>query len=384
MGLFFTNFHVLKTDGLSREALAEELCSVMKAQGFSLTEEDTADATFYISDPGSKWISFCSDMYESLSEDVRDNLCMPLAKALKAPLMLITCFDSDFTYFNLIDTEKDLDLWARAGEDYVSGQEETYNASDWKDFVSDTGSFEAALNKERVFSEESLDEIEPLLGMAKGQGCFMVDTADDLGCAQKLCFAMEKPASGDEPPVLETVTPSLGPCQLGKSTNTVCMLNHGGASTGLGIAFEGNYIENDEICFENVCLEYDLYNPAGRKIVPLELTKRHMKDGRYIYYAEAPDFKIPEKVDPNLKGQIRGKEERKREFLLRFTPVGNQRKVLDICVVLFPLANQAGQCSWCVWHMFGSKEAYIENYNDGWKRFPGANVKLLDPKDFDL
>ena len=387
MGLFFTNFHVLKTATVDRSALVEELCRIMKAQGFSVTEDGAADATFYVSDPGSKWISLCSDMYESISENVRNQLCFPLAKALSTPLLLIACFDSDFTYFNLIDTQKGLDAWARAGEDYYSDPEETeeaYNASDWKGIIDDLVSFEAALKKERVFSEGSLDEIEPLLGMAKGQGCFITDAAEDLSGTQKICFSLAKSASNQDPPTLVTVQPSLSPCKLGKNTNIICALNQGGASTGLGIAFEGNYIENDELRFENVCLEYELDDHGRRKTMPIELTKRHMKDGRYIYYAEAPDFQIPEKVDPRLKGQKREKEEFKRSFLLRFTPVGNERKVLDICVVLFPLANHAGLCSWCVWHMFGSKEAYIANYNDGWKQFPGANVKLLDINDYDL
>ena len=384
MGMFFTNFHVLKTDKLSRAALVEELCRIMKAQGYSVTEDGEVDATFYISDPGSKWISICSDMCEYFSEDVRDQLCLPLAKALMAPLLLISCFDSDFTYYNLIDAQKDLDSWARAGEDYYSGQEETYTASDWNGIVNDTAAFEAALKKERVFSEESIDEIEPLLGMAKGQGSFITDSADDLSGTQRICFALAKSAGDSEPPTLITVRSSLSPCEFGKNTNIVCAINQGGASTGLGIAFEGNYIENDEIRFEDVCLEYGLDDQGRRKTLPIELTKRHMKDGRYIYYAEAPDFEIPEKVDPRLKGQKRQKEEFKREFLLRFSPVGNERKALDICTVLFPLSNQAGLCSWCVWQVFGSKEAYITNYNDGWKRFPRAKVKLLDPDDYDL
>ena len=384
MGLFFTNAHVLKTDKISRATLLKELFRIMKEQGYSPTENGTPDATFYISDPDSKWISICSDLYEYFGEDFYNKLCLPLANRLKASLMLISCFDSDFTYFTLIDAQNNLESWARAGEDYYSDQEETYKAEDWQSIVEDAVAFEAALKKERVFSEESIEEIEPMLGMAKGQGFLMPETADEMTGTEKICFSLTEQAAAQEPPKLETYQPSLSPCRMGEGNNIVSAINLGGASTGLGIAFVGEYVEKDEIRFENVCLEYDLDEPGGRKTIPVVLTKRQAKGGNDIYYAEVPDFRIPEKVNPKLSGSKRQKEDFRKHFLVRFTPVGNARKVLDICAVLFPLENPSGQCSWCVWHYFGSKEAFIAHYNDSWKRFPGAHVEMLDPNDYDL
>ncbi|MBQ9624343.1 MAG: hypothetical protein IJR39_13550 [Treponema sp.] len=384
MGLFFTNLHVLKNDEISRATILKELCRIMKKQGYCPTENGTPDATFHISDPNSKWISICSDLYESFDENFHRKLCLPLANRLKTPIMLISCFDSDFTYFTLIDVQNNLESWARAGEDYYSDQEETYKSEDWQNIIKDTVAFEAALRKERVFSEEAIEEIEPMLGMAKGQGFFMPDTSDEMPATEKICFSLTEQPAGQEPPRLQTYQPSLSPCRMGERNNIVGAINLGGASTGLGIAFVGNYVEKDEIRFEDVCLEYDLDEPGGRKTIPIVLTKRQTKDGNYIYYAEVPDFRIPEKVNPKLSGSKRQKEDFRKQFLVRFTPVGNVRKLLDICVVLFPLENPSGQCSWCVWHHFGSKQAYLEECNDCWNLFPGAQLKPLDPDDYDL
>ena len=258
MGLFFTNLHVLKTEKISRATLLKELCCIMKEQGYCPTENGTPDATFYISDPNSKWISVCSDLYESFDENFHRKLCLPLANRLKTPIMLISCFDSDFTYFTLIDVQNNLESWARAGEDYYSDHEETYKAEDWQGIVKDTAAFEAAMRKERVLSEEAIEEIEPMLGMAKGQGFFMPDTSDEMPATEKICFSLTEQPAGQEPPRLQTYQPSLCPCRMGERNNIVGAINLGGASTGLGIAFVGNYVEKDEIRFEDVCLEYDL------------------------------------------------------------------------------------------------------------------------------
>ncbi|MBP5294861.1 MAG: hypothetical protein J6Y95_03995, partial [Lachnospiraceae bacterium] len=78
-------------------------------------------------------------------------------------------------------------------------------------------------------------------------------------------------------------------------------------------------------------------------------------------------------------------EEFKREFGVRFTPEGNERKRLDIAVFLIPLKNyEEGQCGWCVWWPFKSKKAFIENHNRTWGTGLFSGPKLLDASALDL
>lgn len=76
-----------------------------------------------------------------------------------------------------------------------------------------------------------------------------------------------------------------------------------------------------------------------------------------------------------------------REIGIRFTPVGNPRKVLDIKLVIYPLANSSeGQTSWYVYRYDGSKRKYIEEYNRRRTEMHigSTPIDLLNPEDYDL
>ena len=94
----------------------------------------------------------------------------------------------------------------------------------------------------------------------------------------------------------------------------------------------------------------ELYNNAkyiGMRIkntggveVSLALEKRPCSNGSWCYYAEVPDFAIPDGVPQNLQGsRLIQKKEFERHFSVHFTPEGNDRKRLGVFVHIIPLAK---------------------------------------------
>ena len=81
--------------------------------------------------------------------------------------------------------------------------------------------------------------------------------------------------------------------------------------------------------------------------------------------------------------------ENERSIIVRFVPHGNPGKLLDITVALVPDKNPEGQTSWNVWHFWGSKEKFIEQFNAIWDKHrawspnPNTCPPILREEDFD-
>lgn len=241
------------------------------------------------------------------------------------------------------------------------------------------------LNRKYSFAEEALDDLEPLLGLFQGQGSFCPEliAAEEFGAhVQTVYYALPETAIRPEPPRLTMPTYDGMPCRMGEDS-IICAVNKGGKSMGLAIAFSGSYVEREEIRFRDVQLEYG-FDRFPRQIISLQLEKRQMQDGQWIYYAEIPQFQLPPGIKEGLPIMRAMKEEVRREFGLRFTPEGDERKRLDITLHFIPMKNPAGQCAWCVWLKSGSKRAFVEQYNRGWSTHPSNGVELLDIHAFDL
>ncbi len=380
MGLSFVNVFLHKTSDWDTEEAIKKICRCMLNRGYRIAKDgDKADMCLYINDPKSDWLTVSSDMYGYFSDDIIPNFSRPLSGDIKTKVLTIACFDSDGLLFNLTDVSNGKEAWAKSGHLYGSRLSKRFNAAEWTCITKDTDAFQASLRRSHVFAEEALDDIEPLLGLSVGQSAFLFDATADDGSVRVIRFSLRDEQPHDDPPLLEIVQPGLLPSKFGSKYNIVSSYNKGGASVGLGVAFWGDYVQNGDITFKDVALEYGLGVTGERKTIPLQLELRELKNGQSIYYGEAPDFKLPEKVNEHISQQKLEGEKHKREFLVRFTPEGNERKALDICVILIPLSNYAGQCSWCVWHRFGSKEAYFE----AMKSYSHVTGIELNPKDYD-
>lgn len=388
MGWFFSNLHVCKTAVMDKDAFRSALTEILKARGYvQKNNPDEADMSLSIYDAGRKWISVCSDGLDFFTEEAIRDICNPLSERLSADVLTVSCFDSDCLLLNRINRKNDIVAWAKIGS-YPELKVRSTPAK-WAGIVSDVSLWKSVLRQKYVFAEEALESIEPLLGLESGQGQFCDELISEK-YADRVCtyyFALPETVSKPLPPKLSFTAPSLMPCEIGKD-ECCFVVNTGGKSKGVAIAFSGSYVEQEEIRFRDVQLEYAL-DHYPRKTIPLSLEKKQTQTGQWIYYAELPDFPIREGVKEGLSWKRKSEEEWKRQFGIRFTPEGNPRKVLDIAVHFIPLKNPEGQCGWCAWWMYGSKRVYIEGQNRTWgetgeKHHPAGGVKFLNTDDYDI
>ncbi len=387
MGWFFSNLHVRKTAEYDADFFRSTLTEILNAKGYvKKNSPDEADLSLSIYDAGGKWVSVCSDGLDFYTEETIQDICNPLSESLSADVLTVSCFDSDCLILNRVNKKLDVVAWAKTGS-YPELKIRSTPAR-WKDIVTDIAQWKSVLTQKYDFAEDALDGLEPLLGLTSGQGrfCDELITEQFTEGVQTLYFNLPESASKSEPPKLSFTSPSLMPCEIGKD-QCYFVINTGGKTKGVAIAFSGSYVEQEKIRFRDVQLEYDL-DRYPRKTIPIQLEKRQMQNGQWIYYAELRDFPIREGVKEGLSWKRKSEEDWKRQFGVRFTPEGDPRKLLDITVHFIPLKNPEGQCGWCAWRWYGSKRAYIEEYNRTWgenvKEHHAQGIKLLNPDDYDL
>ena len=385
MGFFFSNLHVRRTAGLTAEGFRTMLEALLKRQGFLPAESsESADLSVFICDAEGPWISVCSDGLDFYSEESVRDICNPLSEQLASDVLTVSCFDSDCLLLNLINRSRKTDARAKVG--HFEGVRQRTTPKRWEGLVGDFEQWQALLKQDYLFAEDALDGIEPQLGLLPGQGRFCPERIPAAGTGQTIIWYLSLPETADKPklPELKMYLYDATPCEMGQE-KFISAINAGGESTGLAVAFSGSYVENEEIRFRDVRLEYD-FGRDSRPGIPLQLVKRQTQDGQWTYYAEVPGFQLHSAVKEGLPFRKAMDLRFQREFGVRFTPEGNERKRLDITVHFIPLRNPAGQCSWYVWAFDGSRRAFVESWNRYEAEHHGEwrEPRLLNMDDFDL
>lgn len=397
MGLFFSNIHIRKNDQFDLSRLEDALIKSMTSQGYQLvdSEEDSELSAQICCDDITEWVSVASDFFDFQTPEDTRSAAEPLSVLFQTDVLAVTCVDSDFMMLNLINEADGTDAWINVGMPYddqfprrTGFRNKKNNVvgigfGAWENKVTDYDAFQSVMQAEYTFAEDALCRAGELLGLPPSQSTLTADddSSDTRNTRIMLFFARHQNVQR-ELPKLELNMPSLMPCVDGKDS-CVFVSNKGGASQGIAVTFQGDYIEKDEITFDQVQLEYDIsHNP--RRVIPIQLEKRKAADGSYVWYWEDKEFAIPEKVDPGLSLNKYLNMEQKRIFGVRFVPHGNPRKMLDIVVFIAPLENncQKGAACWYAWRHSSDKAAYIEEFNKNWKGFDDSQI--LDPNDFDL
>ena len=379
MGSYFSNLHVKSTASL--DSVKKAIRYHFTGAGYTVSNAESGNffVELYAPEDG-QWITICSEIFTHKD-------AIKLGKTLSAitdsETLSISCFDSDYMFLNLVDINKKLDLWLNIGEPYEMKPPRRGNLLAWKKYIADFKSFNDAAKQDYVCVEDFLLEVENHLTLPYSQStreCFEGSEEN----TERLYFAVPK----DElkPTTLKVWHFQLNPCTPGQRT-TCFVENVGAPSKGIRIMFIGDYVKNDEITMEDVKFVY--HDPSGNQIeVPITLKKAELNGGGYTYYWEDKDFNIPEAVPKNLPPKASMDESSKRIFGIRYTPVGNERKFLDICILFYPLENlQDGLGWWRVWGYHESKRDYIEHTNAEereWARLCGTPLHLIDPEKYDL
>ncbi len=383
MGSWFSNLHIPKTGGLTREMVLDYVKKQMAGQGYEITPDagEAACGVALAAQPEDSWFSLYSDAFTFDAPEHFKAMAQPMARELGTRILGISCLDSDYLYLNLIG--EDLDIWASVGRGAPYEIRRRTNSKAWKPHVSDYFRFLAELKKPHIFAEAALETLAPCLGLDMEKSAGKYEYLQDMGLAEQaqyLYFRLPQNASPEgEPPKLRmSGTPIY--CALGKREAVMC-LNEGGASRGLWVYILGPFVEHGEVTFTATELSYG--RNRSRVDVPITLEKAQLADGRWAYCYHDPSLSIPEQVDPRLPMRRRMEVEFDRTIVFRFTPEGDPRKMLDITVVMVPDGDRKGQAGWNCWMPYGSKEAFIQKYNERYSRFPIPNVQALNREDFD-
>lgn len=379
MGMFFNNIHVRKNEEYDLKQLKNQLIKQMKEKGYKfVSDNDDGDLSVVIYEPeDSEWISVASDDFQFTTLDSIKSTIAPISDMFHTDVIAAECNDSDYLMLNFLNTNDDTDGWINIGSLYGIKKLRRNSIAPWKNKVNDYDCFKEVVKKQYTFAEDAFYEIAEYINMQPRQACLETDNLSDLDNINVYKLSFFAPGIEKNLPKLVIPTYNLMPCKIGESC-CVFVNNQGGKSKGIGVMFVGDYVEDDEIIFQNVTFESD-YGSEKRKIVPIELKKVELMNGKQAFYWNDKDFMIPPAVSKDIPMIKRMDLEFKKKFGVRFVPQGNPRKTLDIKVVIFPLENSYdGQVSWCVYERFKTKEAYIEDYNKTWRK------KELDPNDFDL
>lgn len=391
MGSWFSNIHIRKCEAVTEESVAEYVSKLLTAQQYlpAASESDADGAVAIICDENDPWISVYSDLLSFEDPKQFEKIAAPLSARLHTDVLGISCFDSDYLYLNLINSDEKTDAWIGIGSASGLGIKRRSGLAAWKNKVNDFAAFSKAAKEKYVFAEEFLSEAELCLGLPSIQSSASYEYLKDFELdknARYFYYKLPEEMKAKDPAKLVPHTYSGMPCFLDKPS-IVNGINIGGESRGLSVYFIGPYVENDEITFSDVC--FVKWKNDRTESVPFELTKIQLSDGQWAYYYHDPGFKIPPKVDDRLPMSKQIRVESEHSIIVRFVPHGNPRRILDITVVLVPDKNPEGQTGWNVWRSWGSKKAYIDHYNKiwddprKWSSNPNARPPVLREEDFD-
>ncbi len=190
MGSWFCNLHVRKTDGITEKSVVDHICKIMTSKGFVLSgsESGCRYAFAIVTDEDSGWYtlysdSFAFDPYKGLGE-----FGSPMSEGLHTDILGISCFDSDFLFFNLIDSDGNIDAHAGVGFYEEDDWESHEDLSLWEHKVKDFSRFLNCIQEEYVFAEEVLAEIAPCLNLPEKFSNCGFDYLDELPEGERISY----------------------------------------------------------------------------------------------------------------------------------------------------------------------------------------------------
>ena len=391
MGSWFSNIHIRKNETATEETISKYIDKIMASKHYlpCASEPDADGAIAIAASADCCWISIYSDLLSLEDPSKCAEILVPLSSELHTDVLGISCFDSDYLYLNLINTQDKTDAWIGIGSASGLGIKRRSGVSAWKRKVADFPSFSKSARKKYVFAEEFLAAAEQHMGLPMIRSTASFEYLKDYEPDKQVkyfYFKLPEEMKTKEPVKLVPCMYSGMPCFLDKHA-VVDGINVGGESRGLSVYFIGPYVEHDEITFSDVC--FVKWKNNRTESVPFDLKKVQLPDGQWAYYYHDPGFRIPAKVDDRLPMAKQMRMQNERSIIVRFVPHGNPRKILDITVVLVPDQNPEGQTGWNVWLLWGSKKAFMEQFNASWDKHrawssePNTCPPVLREEDFD-
>lgn len=368
MGSYFANIHIREKKTATKETIEKYIEKFMASRHYlpCVSEIDADGAIALVTSADCPWISLYSDVLSLEDPSKCAEIMKSLSSEFQTDVLGISCFDSDYLYLNLINTGERMDAWVGIGSASGLGIKRRSGISAWKKKVSDFQTFSENAKRKYDLVEDFLAVTEQCLKLPAIQSSASYECLKDFDLderAKYFYFKLSEDMKSKDPTKLVQHTYSLMPCFMDQPS-IVSAINVGGESRGLSVYFSGPYVENDEITFSDVCFVKWKNNQLEE--VAFDLTKVQLPDGQWAYCYHDSQFKIPTKVDDRLPLSKQVNERFDSDICVKFVPHGNARKMLDITVLLVPDQNSEGQTGWNVWKRYGSKKAFIEQFNATW------------------
>lgn len=388
MGNWFSNLHIRKTETLTTEHVCDSIREILSEKNYTVAAcAQEADMVAAVLDPrDSQWISVYSQILAHDDPESCKAFAAPLSAKLHTDVLGIACFDSDYLYLNLINTEENADAWIGIGSGKDVGISRRNNLTAWKKKVTDYSGFPAAVKGEYVCAEDFLPTAANHLNLPTVQSCASLESMQEPACQQRAIFLYfrQEPGACHRGGELEIHNRRYAvPCFHGRK-NSISVLNTGEAFCGLWIYFLGPYVEQEEIIFSDVKLER-----FGQPPMALLPNKVQLPDGQWSYCCHIPELPVPPGIPRRVKPENRYWLEKERVLTLSFIPKGNPQKMLDITVVIVPDGSPDHCAKWNIWEPHGSKGAFIKHHNKIWKQVqafetdPAQCLPLLKEEDFE-
>ncbi len=377
MGLFFSDIHIRKNGNISSDSLKDYFIPELQKKGFAVSDEENENTvSLCICCPEeSKWISVCTELYDFNTYEEMNRTAGKISADMCTAVLAAACFDSDFLMLDLVSPGSSSDGFLRSGIPAGMKISKRTSLAGFRKYASDFHKLKKAAACDQTFAEQTLLDIAPLIGMTQRQCLLSGDEAEGNDIIR---ISFSPPESYvKEKPEFRIWHFELMPCQIDRPfcDESVFAVNYGGSSRGIAVMITGDFIEKDELVFENVRFTADRYEKA------VDFSKVRDKEGRSMLYWEDRDFRIPPAVPESLPLKKRMDTEFRRIFGIRFRLKGNPRKLLDIRVWFVPLENRQGADCWYVYRYSSTKQAYIAENNS---EYPPGSEFYLDPADYDL
>lgn len=388
MGSWFSNLHIRKNEEIKKDIVCDCIKDTLASKKYELVacEQDADVVVAVLESQDGQWISICSQAFNHDDPESCKEVATPLSEKLHTDVLGIACFDSDYLYLNLINTQDSIDAWVGVGAGKEVGISRRNNLTAWKKKVADYAAFSAASKCSYICADDFLTAVEGCLGLPAEQGGISLDYLQDTSLQQGatlLYFQREEGTSVEGPQLRIWFIRYTLPCFDGQK-NHVDFVNDSDEASGLSVYFLGSYVQHEEITFSEVKLKCPLQPP-----IDIALDKIQLPDGQWAYYYHNPEILLPPGAPKRMKWEKRYHLELERKVEFSFVPRGNPRKMLDITVVFVPDGNPNNQARWNIWERHGSKEAFINWHNKIWKKVrafetdPNQLLPFLKLEDFD-
>lgn len=329
MGTSFNGL-LLRKERMNYKYTAYYLQNLLNRDGYvSVKNPDMAEFTLAIHQmEGQQW------QFVSGDPAILSRYAEVIARKNKAEAIFVSCVDSDFVDYTLFDPVNKSKTSARSGCAYDESPNPVIESELWQSAAhsDEEMDFAEIFNRERVFAEDSLNDVGKMLNFDGGaviDGCCGEAEPDMILYFSKASGSLYA-AEGD--PQIELAGYHNVPA-VPEQPCSISFLNRGGEGVGLQIMIYGPFVESDALTFTDVVLRY-----GNEEYSQPSMRKTKLTNGWYAYVYDFSTVKIAPGIKMNVfPNDAFYRAYGKALWSLSAVPHGDSRYGLDVYFCVNPI-----------------------------------------------